>query len=80
LPNGVIKLDDLEWQDYWDGCSLQSLLDKLFVSWHGWISSWFDRAKLNSYVYDYFCLLETGLAAYQSGEIDLRFLNKYSGV
>jgi len=76
LPNGVIKLDDLEWQDYWDGCPLQSLLDKLFVSWHGWISSWFDRVKLNCYVYDYFCLLEAGLVAYQSGEIDLRFLNK----
>jgi len=74
--NGVIKLHDLEWQEYWGTSALQSLLGKLFLSWHEWISSRFDRTKLNSYVYDYFRLLEAGIAAYHSGKIDIDFLNK----
>ena len=74
--NGVIELHDLEWQDYWGDNCLQSLLDKLFVSWHDWISSRFDQTKLNRYVYDYFRLLETALVDYLSGKINVYFLNK----
>jgi len=76
LPNGVIELHDMEWQDYWGENCLQSLLGKLFLSWHEWISTRFDQSKLNRYVYDYFRLLETALVAYQVGQIDYCFLEK----
>ena len=75
-PNGAIKVHDIEWQDYWGKSCLQSLLDKLFLSWKDWILSRFDRRKLTGYIYDYFRLLETGLAAYQTGGIDFCLLNK----
>ena len=59
--NGAIELHDLEWKDYWGKSCLQSLLDKLFLSWKDWILSRFDRTKLNGYIYDYFRLLEVSL-------------------
>jgi hypothetical protein len=76
LPNGVIKINDIEWQDYWGRSCLQSFIDKLFSSWQEWLSSRFNRSKLNNYIYDYFCLLETGLSFYQSGKIGLCLLQK----
>jgi hypothetical protein len=66
----------MEWQDYWGKTCLQSLLDKLFLSWHEWLFSRFNREKLNNYIYDYFRLLETGLDFYHSGMIDRCFLSK----
>jgi len=76
LPNGIISLPEVEWKDYWGVSCLQPLLDNLFVSWQAWIVSRFNRTKLNNYIYDYFRLLETGLDAYQSENIDICLLNK----